>query len=80
MPEAGSTTWQTPYIHRLFDKGYVTVDEQARFVVGRRLKQDFENGRSYYGLAGQPLKLPAEAARRPSREVLAWRRDAVFLG
>jgi putative restriction endonuclease len=32
-------------IHRLFDNGYVTVDEQARFVVGRRLRQDFENGR-----------------------------------
>jgi putative restriction endonuclease len=68
------------HIHRLFDKGYVTVDEQDRFVVGRRLKQDFGNGRSYYVLAGRPLQLPAEAARRPSSKALAWHRDAVFLG
>jgi putative restriction endonuclease len=64
----------------LFDKGYVTVDEQARFVVGQRLKQDFENGRSYYRLAGRPLELPVEAARRPSSEALAWHRESVFLG
>ncbi len=55
-------------IHRLFDKGYVTVDEESKFVVGRRLKQDFENGRSYYSLAGRTLELPAEAARRPSEQ------------
>ncbi len=58
-------------IHRLFDKGYVTVDEDAKFVVGRRLKQDFENGRSYYSLAGRRLQLPEEAARRPSSMALA---------
>jgi hypothetical protein len=42
--------------------------------------QDFENGRSYYGLAGRTLELPAEAARRPSAEALAWHRESVFLG
>jgi HNH endonuclease len=67
-------------IHRLFDRGYVTVDEDAKFVVGRRLKADFENGRSYYGLHGHTLELPAEAARRPSRDALAWHREQVFLG
>ncbi len=67
-------------VHRLLDKGYVTVDEEERFVVGRRLKDDFSNGKSYYALHGQPLVLPAEAARRPSREALAWHRERVFLG
>lgn len=65
-------------LHRLFDKGYVTVDEDAAFVVGRRLKAEFDNGRSYYGLHGQRLRLPAEAARRPSRDALAWHREQVF--
>jgi putative restriction endonuclease len=32
-------------IHRLFDLGYVTVSNDRRFEVGRRLKEDFENGR-----------------------------------
>lgn len=67
-------------LHRLFDRGYVTVDEGERFVVGRRLKDDFENGRSYYGLHGQALALPPAAAMRPSRAAVAWHRETIFLG
>lgn len=67
-------------IHRLFDRGYVTVDEQRRFAVGRRLKHDYENGRSYYGLHGRSLELPAEPTWRPSSAALAWHREQVFLG
>jgi putative restriction endonuclease len=67
-------------LHRLFDRGYVTVDNEQRFVVGRRLKDEFENGKSYYGLHGQPLALPPEAGMRPSAAALSWHRDSVFLG
>jgi len=48
-------------LHKLFDRGYVTVDEQRRFVVGKRLKHDFENGRAYYALNGHSLKLPTDS-------------------
>lgn len=67
-------------IHRLFDHGYVTVDEDNRFIVGRRLKGHFENGRSYYSLHGRQLELPELAAMRPAREALAWHREQVFMG
>jgi putative restriction endonuclease len=67
-------------VHRLLDRGYVTVDEEERFLVGRRLKLDFENGRAYYDLHGRKLALPPDAARRPSRAALAWHRERVFLG
>lgn len=67
-------------LHRLFDRGYATVDEDDRFVVGRRLKDDFENGRSYYGLHGKPMELPQERVLRPSKEALAWHRENVFVG
>jgi putative restriction endonuclease len=67
-------------LHRLFDRGYVTVDEDQRFIVGRRLKDDFENGRSYYGLHGRPLASPDEPGLRPSMGALAWHRDQTFLG
>jgi putative restriction endonuclease len=67
-------------LHRLFDSGYVTIDEEQRFFVGRRLKDDFENGRSYYGLLGQALALPEDRTTHPSRSALAWHRETVFLG
>ena len=42
-------------IHRLFDQGYVTVTPDHRVEVSRRLREEFENGRSYYPYQGTPL-------------------------
>lgn len=67
-------------LHRLFDRGYVTVDDGERLVVGRRLKDDFENGRSYYGLHGCTLALPSDPRLRPDAAALTWHREQVFLG
>jgi putative restriction endonuclease len=67
-------------LHKLFDRGYVTVDGAMRLVVGRRLKADFDNGKSYYHLAGTQLALPSDAAQRPDAEALAWHREHRFLG
>jgi len=67
-------------IHRLLDRGYATVDEDLRFVVSRRLKADFDNGHSYYGLQGRPLQVPQDPGLHPSREALAWHRQECFLG
>lgn len=67
-------------LHRLFDTGYVTVSEDRRIEVSRRLREDFDNGRSYYGLHGQTLHVPSHAALGPSPSHLAWHREAVYLG
>jgi putative restriction endonuclease len=67
-------------LHKLFDRGYVTVDDQMRLVVGRRLKTDFDNGKSYYAMQGTSLALPGDAALRPAAEALAWHREQCFLG
>jgi putative restriction endonuclease len=67
-------------VHRLFDMGYVTVDANGTFVVGRRLKDDFENGRSYYDLHGRTLSLPGDVALRPAAAQLAWHREQMFRG
>jgi putative restriction endonuclease len=68
-------------IHRLFDKGYVTVSpEDRRFVVSRRLKDDYENGKTYYALEGTVIHEPALAANRPGREYLEWHAHERFRG
>lgn len=67
-------------IHQLFDKGYVTVTEDLRFVVSPRLKADFGNGKTYYPLHGDRLRLPAAAEHRPAAEFLRWHNERVFRG
>jgi putative restriction endonuclease len=66
-------------IHRLFDKGYVTVTPEYRFRVSKRLRQDFSNGRSYFPFDNALIRLPASPVDRPDREVLEWHQRTVFL-
>lgn len=67
-------------IHRLFDDGYVTVDPELRFVVSKRLKQEFENGRIYYAFDGKPLAhMPEHYTDRPSREYIEWHNNEIFV-
>jgi len=67
-------------LHRLFDHGYVTVDEGLRFVVSHRLRDDFANGRSYYSLHGNQLALPNDSRLIPDNAALEWHRTEAFLG
>lgn len=67
-------------IHRLFDLGYVTVSDDHRFEVSRRLKADFDNGRHYYDLHGTAVRRPQSGYAPPAAEALAWHRENRFLG
>ncbi|MCZ7657709.1 MAG: HNH endonuclease [Xanthobacteraceae bacterium] len=65
-------------IHSVFDAGYVTVDEEYRFVVSKRVQTDFNNGNEYRRLHGQQIQLPASPANRPSRDALRWHNAEKF--
>ncbi len=67
-------------IHRLFDKGYVTVTPGYRFRVSEALRDDFSNGRTYYALEGRPITLPGNPAQRPAPEILDWHNRTIFKG
>jgi putative restriction endonuclease len=67
-------------IHRLFDKGYVTVTPDHRFRVSRRLKDEYSNGRSYYGFDDKPVQLPSRPDMSPDKELLEWHSGEIFLG
>jgi putative restriction endonuclease len=67
-------------IHKLFDRGYVTVTPNHRFEVSRRLQDDYSNGRSYYPLHGAEIQLPTAASERPSQAQLIWHNENVFRG
>lgn len=65
-------------IHRLFDRGYVTVTPDGHFLVSQRLAKEFENGRAYYKRNGKELCLPKRPADRPDPELLRWHNENVF--
>jgi putative restriction endonuclease len=67
-------------LHRLFDRGYVGVDSDHRFLVSDRLRADFDNGKTYYAMQGQQLVVPRAVTERPDAEALEWHRNEVFLG
>jgi len=65
--------------HRLFDRGYITITPEYRIEVSRRLKDEFENGHSYYPFHGKQINhLPANPADSPSRELLSWHNENIF--
>ena len=67
-------------LHRLYDRGYVTVTPDYVFRVGDSLREDFSNGRSYYGLDGSKIAVPEPELWRPNRELLEWHQQGLFRG
>jgi putative restriction endonuclease len=66
--------------HTLFDNGYVTVTNDLKIEVSRRIKEEFSNGRDYYAYHGSSLKvLPKEISQRPAKEFLEWHQTKRYL-
>jgi HNH endonuclease len=67
-------------LHRLLDKGYLTFTKDCRLEVSRRLKQEFENGATYYPLHGRSLNVPPALRQRPAVAFIEWHNEHVYLG
>ena len=67
-------------LHKLFDDGYVTVSPEFSFVVSKRIKEEFENGRHYYALHGTKIELPLNSAAKPNPAALTWHNENRFRG
>ena len=65
-------------LHKLFDRGYVTVTPDHRIRVSRRLREDFHNGEHYRQFEGGEIWLPRDPGDRPDPEFLEWHADVVF--
>jgi putative restriction endonuclease len=67
-------------LHALFDAGYLGIGSDMQLVVSRRIREEYENGRDYYALAGRRLRLPADPLARPNPAFLEWHASERFLG
>lgn len=67
-------------IHKLFDRGFVTVTPDYRFKVSGILDERYHNGRAYYQLDGADIWVPENDPDRPRKEYLEMHSSEVFLG
>lgn len=67
-------------LHSLYDRGYVTITPDYVFRVGDSLRNEFKNGRSYYGLNGSSINIPSNIIWHPNKELLDWHVQSVFKG
>ncbi|MBE9511300.1 MAG: HNH endonuclease [Bacteroidetes bacterium] len=68
-------------IHKLFDKGYITITHKYNIEVSRRIKEEFENGRDYYKYHGKDLIcLPKREIDKPRLEFIDWHNNNIYKG
>jgi hypothetical protein len=68
-------------IHTLFDKGYITINENYIVEVSKRLHEDYGNGKIYYAYHGKQLSnIPDNQLDLPEKKFLRWHNENVYLG
>ncbi len=67
-------------IHALFDRGYITINEDLQIEVSKRIKEDYGNGKEYYAYHGKKLsEVPDNKHERPSSHYLVWHNENIYL-
>ena len=68
-------------IHKLFDGGYITINNELKVVVSKRIREEFDNGKEYYKYHGNSLaSLPQMNINRPSSKYLNWHNTSIYKG
>jgi len=65
-------------MHKLFDRGYLTITPKLHIEISRRIKEEFENGKYYFTFHGQQINLPRRPVDQPSSEFLSWHNENKF--
>ena len=64
-------------LHRLFDEGLITINDNYTISVSRRLS---ELSQTYGGLQNKKLNLPNDTQKHPSKTALEFHRSTIFTG
>lgn len=67
-------------LHRLFDRGYITVTPEHRVEASSRMRHDFNDGENYIRLHGSSIWVPDRPELQPDGAVLQWHNENVFRG
>lgn len=67
-------------LHKLFDLGYITITEEFKVEVSKKIKEEFENDRDYYALHGNIMKvIPGRREYLPSNDYIQWHNSHVYV-
>ncbi len=68
-------------IHTLFDRGYITINNENIVEISKRIKEDYGNGKEYYAYHGKKINnVPDYEEEKPSRGFLEWHNENVYIG
>ncbi|MGE6220427.1 HNH endonuclease [Nubsella zeaxanthinifaciens] len=69
-----------PNMHRSFDRGLLSIDENYRILVSAHLTEDQNHPYALSALKGKQIILPQQQNHYPTQEALEWHRVEVFKG
>ncbi|MNK60634.1 hypothetical protein D3C87_797730 [compost metagenome] len=67
-----------PNMHRAFDRGLLSIDEDYRILVSQNVAEDKTHPYALNALKGRKIILPKQQNHYPAQEALAWHRGEVF--
>lgn len=67
-----------PNMHRAFDHGLLSIDENYRILVSEHITEDQEHPYALASLKGRKILLPKEQRYYPAKEALKWHRSERF--
>ncbi len=65
-------------MHRLLDKGYMTITTDLHIEMSQRIKDEFDNGKYYFTFHGKEISRPTQHFEQPAKEFLEWHNENVF--
>lgn len=69
-----------PNIHRAFDRGLITIDENYKIIISSQFEEEFGNPFSIKEFENKKILLPDNILFAPSRGNLLWHNENVFKG
>ncbi len=67
-----------PNMHRAFDHGLLSIDEDYRILVSEYISEDHNHPYALASLKGRKILLPKEQRHYPAKEALEWHRTEIF--
>lgn len=67
-----------PNLHRAFDRGLISIDQDFKVLVTDQIQEDKSNPYGIEKLKGKKILLPSEKHLWPDQENLEWHREIVF--